>query len=473
MIITPILILHRYLGVVLGVLMTLWCLSGFVMMYQPFPGTSVQERAAGLEPLDLSKCCAFDKAPLADDDPAGALRVEMLNGAPVARIGAGSDALIFGLKDGAVLGELAAEGARDVAARFAAGNSLAGPVARVAPIVVDQWSVGVYRSAAPLWKATLGRDGAYIYVSGRTGEVVQDANPRERLLNWFGAIPHWLYPTMLRQNGPLWTQVVIWSAALGTFLTVTGITVGIVKLRGSSGRWFPYRRPMWFLHHVFGIFVGLFVLTWTFSGLLTMQPWGLFQSPSTFSRSDLTGDMTWKQTRALIARAKDEIAKGGVVQLRAAPLLGEPHLILRHADGRETRIGASAPLSADLLNAALKNTPVAPARAELLTREDSYYYSHHDKVSLPVLRITLADSTRVYVNASTGEIARVADRTSQRYRWLENGLHRLDFPILRSRPIWDFVVLPLLAAVTFACATGAWLSFTRIGRDVSRLRGKF
>jgi len=31
-------------------------------------------------------------------------------------------------------------------------------------------------------------------------------------------------------------------------------------------------------------------------------------------------------------------------------------------------------------------------------------------------------------------------------------------------------VLLLLAAVTVACATGAWMSFTRIGRDFSRVR---
>ena len=37
MILKPIIIVHRYVGVVLGVIMTLWCLSGFVMMYQPFP----------------------------------------------------------------------------------------------------------------------------------------------------------------------------------------------------------------------------------------------------------------------------------------------------------------------------------------------------------------------------------------------------------------------------------------------------
>ena len=58
MILKSLIIVHRYVGVVLGVIMTIWCLSGFVMMYQPYPATSPEERQAGLEPLDLSNCCA-------------------------------------------------------------------------------------------------------------------------------------------------------------------------------------------------------------------------------------------------------------------------------------------------------------------------------------------------------------------------------------------------------------------------------
>ena len=96
-------------------------------------------------------------------------------------------------------------------------------------------------------------------------------------------MPHWLYPTLIRQDGKLWNDVVIWASSLGIFLTVTGLTVGIVKLRGKSGKWWPYKRPMWLWHHMFGVFAGVLVLTWTFSGLLTMQPFGLFESPSAVS----------------------------------------------------------------------------------------------------------------------------------------------------------------------------------------------
>ena len=72
----------------------------------------------------------------------------------------------------------------------------------------------------------------------------------------------------------------------------------------------------------------------------------------------------------------------------------------------------------------------------------------------------------------TGD-ARVIDATSKRYRWWESGLHSLDFSFMRARPVWDFITLILMALVTIACGTGMWMSFTRVGQDVSRAREFF
>lgn len=52
-----ILLVHRYLAVCVGILMVLWCQSGFVMMYQSFPELSTEPRLNGLAPLNLSLCC--------------------------------------------------------------------------------------------------------------------------------------------------------------------------------------------------------------------------------------------------------------------------------------------------------------------------------------------------------------------------------------------------------------------------------
>ena len=479
MMIQSLIVVHRYLGVVLGVIMTLWCVSGFVMMYQGYPATTPGERQAGLERLDLSQCCA--SLPIADDAPAAGLRIEMLGGAPVLRMSGGEGPQVYDLSTGAEVETLSEAAVRQAAATYAAGNGIPGDVVELKTLRVDQWSVQGARRWQPLWKAMFDDPaGSWVYVNGRTGEVVQDVNAHERFWNWLGAIPHWLYPTVLRQTPQVWSEVVIWSSAIGCFLVITGMVVGFIRLRGRSGKWWPYQnRPMWMWHHAFGVFAGILVLTWTFSGLLTMTPWGLLQSEPAISRDAVSSRMTWGEARAILDRARSDPALSGTVlsdaaMLRAAPFMDQPYLIAVSRDGKQTRLGleAIAPLTRAELEGGLKARGglLASGKLDVLMEEDDYYYGHKQAVSFPVYRLTLQDpdKTHIYFNAVTGD-ARIVDATSKRFRWFESGLHSLDFAFMRARPMWDIVTLILMAAVTVACATGAWLSFTRIGQDAATI----
>lgn len=475
MVMKALIVVHRYVGVVLGVLMTLWCLSGFVMMYQPYPATTPAERLAGLDPLNLDRCCA--ELPLADNDTLANARIEMLNGAPVLRILGEGGPATYDLATGAEIAPLSESAVRQVAETYAAGNGVSGPIASLATIRNDQWTVQGARRWQPLWRVIFNDPAdSQVYVNGRTGEVVQDANAHERFWNWLGAIPHWLYPTVLRENPPLWTEIVIWSSAIGCFLVITGLVIGFARLRGRSGTWWPYRnRPVWMWHHVLGTFAGVLVLTWTFSGLLTMSPWGLLESKPAIERDQVASTMTLGDVRAIIDRARSDPALAGAVVLRAAPFMDKPYLIAQTRDGRQTRLGRDGPtpLAQAELEAGLaaRGGLLAAGKLDVLTAEDDYYYGHKQPVDFPVYRLTLSDpdQTHIYFNAVTGE-PRIIDATAKRYRWWESGLHSLDFSFMRSRPVWDIVTLILLAAVTAACATGAWMSFTRVGADVTRLR---
>ncbi len=477
MILKPLIIVHRYVGVILGVIMTLWCLSGFVMMYQPYPFTTPEEHQAGLPPLDLSHCCAATV--MADDATAMSYRVEMLNGTAVLRTIGADGPKTYELATGAELVKLSEAAVKQAAETYAAGNGIAGQITELGTLTVDQWSVQGAKRWQPLWRAVFDDPAeTWIYVNGKTGEIVQDVTGHERFWNWLGAIPHWLYPTILRDNGPLWTQVVIWSSTIGCFLVITGMIIGFSRLRGKSGAWWPYKRPMWMIHHIFGTFAGILVLTWTFSGLMTMSPWGLFESESAVSRDELGGAMTWKDMRASIEAVKiDETAN--LVAIRSAPQLGKPIAFAQQSDGGKIRFAPNgrAPFDQQQLEASLKEKGglLASGKLETLTTEDDYYYGHKEAVDLPVYRVTLTDpeQTRVYFDAKTGELAQLADGTTQRYRWVLNAMHNMDLSFMRARPVWDIVTLILLAAVTIACATGAWLSFTRIGTDVSRVKEFF
>jgi hypothetical protein len=107
-------------------------------------------------------------------------------------------------------------------------------------------------------------------------------------------------------------------------------------------------------------------------------------------------------------------------------------------------------------------------------KEDLYYYGHKRQVALPVYRVLMddAEQTRIYINIDTGAV-RSLGSNGRWSRWIRTGLHDLDFPVLRIRPVWDIVVILLLIGVTLVCATGTWMSFKRIRRDILSIRRRF
>lgn len=467
------LVLHRYLGVVIGLMMTLWCLSGFVMMYQGYPELTDAERLRGLPAL-AGEHWSVDRLPLSPETRIEDFRVQMAGDRPVLRLkpddGAPAD---YDLLTGRLLGvtEPVALAAADAFARSA---GLGAPVA-FEKIEADQWSVGAGANRhQPLYRAKFGDPAAtWIYVSGRTGEVLQDATRRERVLGWIGAVPHWLYPTLLRQDGALWTQVVVWSAILGVFLTVTGLYVGIAKFRRyKSGRWSPYR-GLFSWHHYVGLGFGVLTLTWVFSGLLTMGPWDVLARAPSASRADYAGTAAWSEVAPAVERMREAALQRGAVEIRSALVAGRVHAMATDPAGASVRLdplGQPRPLDAAEVSAGLTRLGDRAKSLRLIQQADAYYYGHRHDVSLPAYRADMRNGEILYIDAESGSVARIVGADQKARRWLENGLHSFDFVVLRARPVWDLVVLPLLLGVTLVCATGFWMGVRRVRRDLAGLR---
>ena len=155
----------------------------------------------------------------------------MRNGEPILR---GRNSL--SLRTGQSTVQLSQSEALAVAQDYAARLGIAGNP-QMTGTQMNQWTVAVARRHPALYQFSFDDPARTdLYVSASTGEVILDTNRRERLLSWFGAIPHWLYPLQLRQNGPLWTQIVIWTSVAGTFLAATGLYVGISRMRRRRQR---------------------------------------------------------------------------------------------------------------------------------------------------------------------------------------------------------------------------------------------
>lgn len=75
----------------------------------------------------------------------------------------------------------------------------------------------------------------------------------------------------------------------------------------------------------------------------------------------------------------------------------------------------------------------------------------------------LAAGVRYYLDPVSGDILKKVDGSAQAYRWLHEGLHRLDFTeALRSRPVWDALILVLITGVTLICISGCYFGALRV-----------
>jgi len=365
--------------------------------------------------------------------------------------------------------------ATEIARRFTPGAQAKPQVLGL--IDHDQWTVsGDFNSERPLYRIAFGdAAGTELYVSSVSGRAVQITVARERFWNWLGAVPHWLYFTELRRHAGLWSQIVIYTSLLGCFLAGIGIYLGVRQMTAQpAGRWSPYAGfNLW--HHAAGLIFGLFALTWVLSGLLSMNPWGWLEGGSARAenaRIQGAPGVPIAQLAAALQSLAD--AHPVAVALKAAPLNGRLYFVANSATGEAERLDADAapaplgPSDLDFLTVALQGA----AAPELMTQEDNFYFSHHrERVTLPVYRTVLKSGTRYYVDAVSGTLVAKFDAQARGYRWLHQGLHRLDFAAaLRVRPRWDAFVLLLMAGVTAVCLTGAILGYRRVTRKASAIK---
>ncbi|WNV07571.1 PepSY domain-containing protein [Tardiphaga sp. 709] len=466
---------HRWIGIVTCLFFAMWFISGVVMMYVAFPGLSDKERLAALPDI------VWEKVALSPDEAmkaAGAtrypreLRLNMVADEPVYRLtGWDGKRQTISAVDGRTITEI-----NELQALAVARHHPASKLPQLEETVDrDQWSVTArYDPLRPLYLITLGDDaGTKLYVSSRSGEIALDTNRTERIWNWLGSIPHWIYPTVLRKDGPLWRLVVLWISGICLIVGVTGIWIGILRVRlkrrYASGNITPYRGWMaW--HHVTGLIAGLFVLTWMFSGWLSLDPGRVFADRNT-PREVL--QRYAGHDAPTIAAALRAPADKAAVEARFVWLDGAPLMIVAKRDGTKTVIdpasGEIARLPQDRLwKAATTLLPGSRLETRLSIREyDAYWYAHHNDRELPVLRAKFDDDAQTWFHISpvTGDILGRIDSSRRTYRWLFNALHSFDFQLLLMyRPARDIVVWLLSILGTIVSVSGVVIGWRYLKR---------
>jgi hypothetical protein len=513
----PLILVHRYLGMVLSLLFVMWFISGIGMMYaRGMPGLTRQLRLLRLPEIDLSKVRFTPleaAAKLGGEEGGGALGrvvVGAILDRPVYRLGAGrgGSSIVFA-DDGTVLDGVDAEMAKAIAARFM--NVPEDKLHYSLHTEVDQWTIG-QRRQLPLHKITVDDDArTELYLSPQSGDVSVLTTRGSRALAWVAAIPHWMYFTALRTNDRLWRQVVLWASGLGCVLALAGIILGFTQFKFSRPfklrripSYIPYSGWMrW--HYITGFIFGILTLTWVFSGMLSMEPWSWASAPGLQGnlRGLLTGGaLDPEEFPQLEASAwKGLLTDRKLKEIEYTRIQGEPYFIARSvpagevqerrtdrvrqeydvqfsADPDRTLISAKTlqirnePFSVESLMSRVKeaypDTPIV--ESAVLTEYDSYYYSRDRQAPLPVLRVKFADpaKTWIYVDPQMSQQAGSLHRLDRVERWIYNGFHSLDFAFWYSSPVWDAGVILLSLGGTAVSLLGVYLGFKRLIRSLKR-----
>ena len=465
---------HRWLGIGMCVFLAMWCITGVVMMYVGFPELTRDEHYAGLEPLAADRVNVALEEPLGLADPDDVIEQLLLTssaGRPVYLLKVeGASWRGMYADTGTGIGQLPAEAAVAAAVDFhgAQQSNEAVTGKHLEQLHIDQWSVSdglhPYR---PLHRVSIEDGmGTQLYVSSLTGQVVRDTHRRERIWNWLGSNLHWIYPVQLREHRALWEQVIVVLSLVGLVSVITGAIIGFTRLRPRrryrNGSWSPYR-GMTRYHHVLGLLALVFLSTFLLSGLLSVGPWDVFESRSSFSeqrqRYQQQDGVSWSAPAYSRAQdIRDLIRKDAgfpVKEIAWHWIGGRSHVSL-HGSSREVQ-HLLAPGETESLERRIHGRignliPGSSIRdRRQLDSYDLYYYSHHNRHRpLPALRVEFDDpeATWFHIDLSTGQILERLTARRRLERWIFNGLHTLDFTLLiNNRPAWDLVMISLCSGL--------------------------
>ena len=466
-------LLHRWLGVGFCLLFAMWFASGIVMHFVPFPSLAETERFAGLLPIDVSRLRYGPDEAVVASHMLDALRVRLIQrpDGPVYIVSGSSRPMAVHANDLSAAAVISEPVALEIAKAHARQRGIDVAHAAIGGVAdYDPWSVpNGYDDHRPLYHVVVNDPvGTELYVSSTTGEVVLDTMRYQRVWNYLGSVVHWIYPTVLRRNWWAWDKLV-WTLSLAALVgAITGTALGVSKLQVSRvGVGSPFRGwHAW--HHILGLFTATFVMTWIFSGWLSMDHGRLF-SRGRLSQPEAAAVAPTPDWGGLHGNALSITAASKEVEWFA---FGE-RFYKRERTGFASQslssIGSGpggSPLPRPYLTAAevggfVRRMAPDCAPPFVVSPQNSYPASA-SVPDAPVYRSICGD-VWFQIDGATGAVMERLDASRRAYRWAYTALHTLDFPILFAHPVLRSGLIVLLCAmgVVFS-VTGAVIGWRRL-----------
>jgi len=472
-------LLHRWLGVAFCLLFAMWFATGIVMHFVPFPSPKEADRFAGSAALDVS---------LVGHGPAEAVAAAGINDVARVRLLQRSDGPVYLIEAASVrkalraadLAEAAVPSERlalAIAIDYARHRRLASTVAQAERLEsYDQWTVsGAYDHHRPLFRIALGDIlGTELYVSSTSGEVVLTTTRWERQWSYVGSVAHWIYPTALRSHPAAWSTSVWWLSFLALIGALSGSFVGTLRIKIYGWRpLLPYSGlQAW--HHGLGLACMLFVLTWIFSGWLSMDSGRLFSTgrPTAAQTLAVSGRPDWEKLSTdelqRVSRGAKEVewfAFGGRIYRRERFAADRQQLAVTEAH-TDSASRADALLSADEVNAIAGRLAPACNPAVAVASTDAYA----SLPDTPVFRLVCGDDW-FEIDAASGQLLEKLDPSRRAYRWFYGALHTFDIPALLRRPGLRTALIVGLCGCGFVFSlTGVVMAWRRLRSCVERSR---
>lgn len=473
--------IHRILGSLLSVLFLVWFLSGLVMIYHTFPRADRADKRAKMDYLAADGLPSLQSLSerLPEGEQIKSLSLNRYLGQTVFHVRTDKGSYDLPAHSSEVLPEVDWGRIEKVASLWCSA-----PVAKVDTMyTLDQWiPFGRLKEEFPIYKFHFSDAQRHeLYISSKSGEVLQFTDKDSRFWAWLGAIPHWVYFTFLRQDAELWIKVVVWLSGIGCVMCVAGIYLGIRDFRLARKRRLasPYKKFWYKWHHLLGLVFGLFVLTFCFSGMMSLarvQDWGLRAklafNPLTELRKLTPSPADYPlDYRKVIQSYPDRIR-----QLEWGSFGDIPYYTVQ-TDTADIVINAKTtqavvPLRLDAADVRSVLTKIHGADSrmdiELLNNYDTYYISRKRTLDLPVWKVSIADADNscYYINPANGQV-RYVNTPGRWNHWMYPALHSLNIRLLVAHPLlWNIVMWGLMLGGTFVSLSGVWLGIKYIRRKI-------
>ncbi len=477
--------IHKTLGSVLSLMFVVWFISGIVLIFQGFTHASLEERFLHLPEFNADQ---FKGLQPPSSDFEGDVALDICDGKPVYRVYSGRKAQK--VYDAATLAPITTF-SEDFAIKLS--ESFNGyPVRQVTKMNdFDQWIPwSYYKPLFPVYKCYMDDPKhTVLYVSEKSGEIVQETDRVERWCARFGAIPHWMYFKKLQlQQGARKTVVIVLSV-FGMLVSISGIYMGIVRFRNrKSKKITPYKKFWYKWHHLLGFFFGLFVFTFILSGFISVTnvpDWMAGVKSSEKERivwdEDLELNGHNNTTPELIFDALNR--KTGIRKIEWKTAFNQPQFRVYYNDYQIPEVyclqkGKVEPfqeLSIDEVeNHAKKVLKDIHFNISVQPAYDNYYSaSAMHYLPEPAYKIEIDDeaATWLYIDPANGDEVTRHTKNSRVRRWIYRFLHSFDIPFLKKHEWLRKSILVFLSILGLGISiSGFVLTVRRVKRKTKNIK---